>query len=631
MSKPAPLRYRAFLSYSHRDAKTTSWLHKRLETYRIPKRLVGKTGTEGIVPDRLIPIFRDRNELAASGSLSAELTAAIHGSRFLIVVCSTATPMSRWVNEEVRAFKMQHGEKRVLAIIVDGEPGASIRPETADRECFPPALRYKLDAEGQPTTQLAEPIAADIRPHGDGKHLAVLKLVAALAGIRLDDLIQREAQRRIRRLTAVIAASIIGMLVTGSLAVYAEMQRRRAVAQTATAEAAVDFLVGMFNVVDSGIENPNTVTAVSLLKRGAERAETDLQSQPLIHARIADTIGRVYNNLGLYQESEATLAGIRPLLSGLGDDGVPGLLTLATSRLNRSDIKGAKAIIDDLQKRYEADPPSLLLQARTMRLRGDVLSVAAEQDQAVAAYAKAVDLYAKAPGATARMMADAATSQGVLLTDMTRYKEAGAALAKANALYRKAVGEKHRLTGISYNALAYNDFSAGNLAMAQTHIDQALAIFTTVLDADSPMVADALSLRGQIQQKAGKPAAAKASLEQAVAIYDKRFGKPHYLTGIALVSLALVESDLGNTKAALADFDRAKHNYDISYGGIHANHGDLLVNRATVEAKAGDMTQAGKDCAAGLKILTDTLGADAGYTLRMKDICDKTLALPVRS
>src|SRR5215472_13701492 len=34
-------KYVAFLSYSHRDAKWGSWLHKALESYRPPKQLVG--------------------------------------------------------------------------------------------------------------------------------------------------------------------------------------------------------------------------------------------------------------------------------------------------------------------------------------------------------------------------------------------------------------------------------------------------------------------------------------------------------------------------------------------------------------------------------------------------------------
>lgn len=619
-------RYRAFLSYSHKDTRPTKWLHGKIEGFRIPKRLVGQSGTEGVVPARLLPIFMDRNELAASGSLSAELSKAIAESRFLIVVCSPATPLSPWVNEEIRSFKRCHGEGRVLALVVAGEPGAAAIPGRESEECFPPALRFKLDASGNLTDEPAEPIAADIRPHGDGKRLAVLKLIAALAGVRLDDLIQREAQRRIRRLTMIVAGSAVGMVMTASLAVYAETQRQRAEQQAATAEAAVDYLVGMFEIVDSGTENPNTVTAVSLLQRSARQAAARLQYQPNIRARIADTVGRVYNNLGLYKESEAALNEVEPLLVKLGTDGIPGLLTLATSRLNRGDFKGATSIIADIHRRFEANPPPLLLRARTARLQGDLNAIAANQDEAVNAYAEAVKLYSATADATPRMIADAATSQGVLLTDMARYDEAEQALARANRLYRTAVGEKHRLTGISYNALAYNEFSAGQFEKSRANIAKALEIFQIVLDGSNPLLAGALALRGQIEQQAGDLPAAKQSLEQAIEIYDARFGGPHYLTGIALVSLAGVEADLGHTDQALADFARAKHNYDIGYGGMHANHGDLLVNRASVHAKAGRMNAAGKDCADGLRILDETLGPTAGYTQRMKAICTKLMA-----
>ncbi|MEA3012314.1 MAG: hypothetical protein QOD42_2871, partial [Sphingomonadales bacterium] len=39
--RPDELRYTAFLSYSHRDAAAAGRVHRRLETYRMPSRLVG--------------------------------------------------------------------------------------------------------------------------------------------------------------------------------------------------------------------------------------------------------------------------------------------------------------------------------------------------------------------------------------------------------------------------------------------------------------------------------------------------------------------------------------------------------------------------------------------------------------
>ena len=55
-------RYWAFISYSHRDAAFGRRLHRRLETYALPRRLVGRETAQGTVPKKLAPIFRDREE-----------------------------------------------------------------------------------------------------------------------------------------------------------------------------------------------------------------------------------------------------------------------------------------------------------------------------------------------------------------------------------------------------------------------------------------------------------------------------------------------------------------------------------------------------------------------------------------
>ena len=106
-----------------------------------------------------------------------------------------------------------------------------------------------------------------------------------------------------------------------------------------------------------------------------------------------------------------------------------------------------------------------------------------------------------------------------------------------------------------------------------------------------------------------------------MAIYREAFDGPHYLIGIAEVYLALIESQRGNTGAALATLDDAKRNYDASYGKLHPNHGDLLVNRAKVLARAGRLPEAKRDCDAGMKILNDTLGAEASFTKQMAGEC----------
>src|SRR6516165_11933009 len=88
VSEAVPFKYRAFLSYSHRDKARAKWLHAALEGYRIDKDLDGRETPAGPVPKTLRPIFRDREDFSDGHSLSEQTLAALEASQFLIVVCS---------------------------------------------------------------------------------------------------------------------------------------------------------------------------------------------------------------------------------------------------------------------------------------------------------------------------------------------------------------------------------------------------------------------------------------------------------------------------------------------------------------------------------------------------------------
>lgn len=260
--KPGDVQYRAFISYSHADRRVAEWLHRTLETYRVPAKLVGMATPLGPVPARLGRFFRDRDELPAAGDLSAELRLALQQSMFLIVICSPQAAQSRWVNEEVRQFKLLHGKKRgdgtarVLALIAQGDPG-----DAGGGACFPPALKFHVLPDGRISDDPAEPIAADLRPGGDGRRLAHLKLVAGLTGLPLDSLVQREAARRQRRAGLLAAGSLVLAAVMAVLTVQAVNGRQEAERQRAQADGLVEFMltdlreklepVGRLEVLDS--------------------------------------------------------------------------------------------------------------------------------------------------------------------------------------------------------------------------------------------------------------------------------------------------------------------------------------------------------------------------------------------
>jgi eukaryotic-like serine/threonine-protein kinase len=243
----ADFRYRAFISYSHRDKAWADWLHKALETYRVPSRLVGRQTPAGTIPRRLAPIFRDRDELASSTDLGRTVNQALGQAANLIVICSPHSAASRWVHEEVLAFKRLGRSERVFCLIVGGEPHASGMPGREAEECLAAALRHPVDTEGTLGCESTEPVAADVRPGKDGKTNAKLKLIAGMLDVEFDQLKQRELQRRNRRMTAVTAVALAIMLLTSLLAIDAMVARRAAERRQKQAEDLVGFMLGDLN------------------------------------------------------------------------------------------------------------------------------------------------------------------------------------------------------------------------------------------------------------------------------------------------------------------------------------------------------------------------------------------------
>jgi hypothetical protein len=212
-------KYWAFISYSHADEEWAEWLHKSLETYRVPKRLVGREIAGGAVPRRLFPVFRDRDELPGASDLGGNIKGALRQSRYIIVICSPKAAISRWVNEEIKGFKSLDRENRVLCLIVDGEPNA--KPDSGQLECFPPAVRFRVSGNGELTDEPTEPIAADARKGKDGRANAKLKLLSGILNVGYDELKQREKQRQFYQKLRIAAGAVAFVLFSMLVYVFA--------------------------------------------------------------------------------------------------------------------------------------------------------------------------------------------------------------------------------------------------------------------------------------------------------------------------------------------------------------------------------------------------------------------------
>ena len=226
MAEPTAFRYRAFLSYSHADTGWAKWLHRSLEGFRIDKDLVGRVTPMGPVPKTLRPIFRDREDFSGGHSLTDATIAALDASAALVVLCSTVSGKSQYVNEEVRLFKSRHPDRPVIPVIIEGEP-----PEN-----FAPALRFGLEADGTVSSRPVTILAPDVRESGDGKTLSLAKVIAGVTGLGTDEIVRRAERDQRRRLRNWVAGLSCVVVALAGLTVWAEINRRDAVEQRRIAD-----------------------------------------------------------------------------------------------------------------------------------------------------------------------------------------------------------------------------------------------------------------------------------------------------------------------------------------------------------------------------------------------------------
>jgi len=616
-------RYWAFISYSHRDSKSADWLHKSLESYRPPRHLRGGGPGRGALPKRLTPIFRDREELASATDLGAVINEALQGSASQIVICSPQAAKSRWVNEEILAFKRLGREDRIFCLIVGGEPNASENPAQAEDECFPPALRFKLGADGQLSTVRTEPIAADARPGKDGRNNAKLKLIAGILGVGFDALRRREQQRRNRRLFVVACAAMSGMVVTSGLAAYALIERRAAQRQTRRAEAEAEtakqttrFLVDLFRISDPSEARGNAVTAREMLDKGAARIDRELAKQPTIRATLMDTVGTVYMGLGLYGQARPLLDGavaagrssnaVEPLAQSVSLGHMGDLLTL------QADFDAAEKFYRDaiaIQASRPDDPASQVEVARSLHGLGTLLEQQGRFADADRTLRLALDrqrkLYGAAHGDIART-----------LKDLARVIDKGGDLNAAIPVMRSAVAMQRALRGAEPHpdlAEAINDLGLlleehGDYDESEALFTEAIAMKRRLLGDKHPEIAMGLHNLAATFQDKGDLVRSEATYREALAMQRELLGETHPDVASTLNNLAFVQYDRGDTKGALTTERETLAVYRKLFPNDNPEVARIMNRIGFWLIEAGEYAEADRDLQASLSMRRRLLG-----------------------
>ena len=205
--------YDVFFSYRHRplDSEITQKLFNLAENYRLPAslRARGLTGVRRA--------FRDTEELPVSRILTDTIDKALRSTNCLVVVCSTDTPSSEWVDREVATFIELGRADHVFPILINGDPDTSF---PASMKLIPDIMDRLMDirSDGNDTRKMMSLASTEL-----------LSVIACVAGCDRDELAREHSLEQNRKVIrrAVSAAAVFVLIGAVALSLMIRAQNYR--------------------------------------------------------------------------------------------------------------------------------------------------------------------------------------------------------------------------------------------------------------------------------------------------------------------------------------------------------------------------------------------------------------------
>jgi serine/threonine protein kinase/tetratricopeptide (TPR) repeat protein len=439
--------------------------------------------------------------------------------------------------------------------------------------------------------------------------------------------------------TLIVLAMIVGIVGTTTGLIKARQAEKRALTEATTAKQISDFLVDLFEVSDPSEAKGNTITAREILDKGADKIRKELDDQPLVRARMMDTIGKVYHSLGLYKEARPLLEeglAIREKILGPETEEVADSLESFGSHLQRAgDYKDAQAILERSlairENIYESNDPAI---ASALNNLANLMADIGDMDRAKQLYERSIAVWEEAMGSDhiditpplnnlglllhnmgdyegaqelyERCLAikeqhlepdhpdltDTLHNLGMLMRELGKSEEALQYYGRTLSIDEKALGPEHPDVAVTLRSIAIVYAVEGRFEEARPLFERVLAIDEKAFGPDNDRVGSDISNLGHLNLDMGEYETARGLLERGAAVKEKALGPDHPLIANDLDALARLNRETKNPKAARPLFERALAIREKALGPEHPRVATSLGNLASLLIELGDIQAA---------------------------------------
>ncbi|MEM7051316.1 MAG: serine/threonine-protein kinase [Acidobacteriota bacterium] len=354
-----------------------------------------------------------------------------------------------------------------------------------------------------------------------------------------------------RNRLAVGAAVVVALLALTFLgALFTE--QRKTQREKIRAEAVTGYLQSLFEGFNPFEGEPQPVTALEMLDRGAERVERELAEQPAMRLEILAVLARIYGDLG-HRDRQRQLANraLELIPEGESSEREGFLLQVAAAELSVGKVAAAKEALAAAER---ARPPGQggrsvdaaqgrLLRARAARLQGE-LELAVGHGKAALA-----ELRALRPRDDATLEA-ALLELGTIHRHRKEFSAAREVIEEAVDRTRQRLGPEHPRTMGATEALGTVLFDLGDWQMAQELMDQVIENRRRTLGENHPEVIASLYNLGALAAAQGRFDSAEQFLEDAIARMEATYESDHPQLVFTRMWFSRVALDSGRPEAA---------------------------------------------------------------------------------
>ncbi|MDA8019156.1 MAG: serine/threonine-protein kinase [Thermoanaerobaculia bacterium] len=517
-----------------------------------------------------------------------------------------------------------------------------------------PALLYSLVAEGKVVKIEGLP----------GDRTALIERLESLdpsdrptaseAAEALRSIRDAPARRRLQRLKlAAVAALIVVTAIMTFQAIRIRQEAREVRRHAENLERVLDFMMSIFAVSDPSEARGNTITAREILDRGAKEITGELEDQPQVRARVLDSIGVIYHNLGLFDQAEplvlealetrrdgddpAALAdswqhmadvhasrgrfeeageaadealAIRRQVFGENHSSTAdSLQQSSTVRAKRGDFEAAEGLLQQaLAIQRDLDDREGL--ANSLYLLAELYDQQGKVEEAEGHHRQALAMLEELHGTDHPDLIDSLNGLAITVEQQGRFDEAEELYLRALDLSRQMLGPDHSNAGRILSNLALVYLRQERLDEAEPIFLEALAIHRKSLGDGHPQIGNLHGNLGALYAKQGQPARAEASYRKALGIFREALGPEHPAVAACLGGVGNSLATRRRWLEAEEHFERALDLFGQAIGEDHPDYARTLDNLAKIYRQTDRLAEAEDAARKAYDLSVQTFGAE---------------------